>query len=239
MLRARVLPPARWYLGFDCATKTFAFSLSRVDLSGAAAIRARALACQELLRRPASEESAARLEAAVAALDRESRDMVRLVDGETVDLFPGRADADIPTVERVRAVVAYVRARVLPALAIAENPCVIVEFQMGPNARARVVSAALVTLFADMEVIIVGPSLKNKVHADEQGMYCHFAKKYARSYDANKAHAKYNFARIEQLFGTEIPAMRPAALRGHIADSFMQVLGHLRYGHEENAEAMF
>ena len=50
---------------------------------------------------------------------------------------------------------------------------------------------------------------------------------------SNKAHAKYNFALVEELFGTKIPLTTPASLRGHIADSFMQVLGYLIYGPDE------
>src|SRR5271166_1809370 len=57
-------PTARWYLGFDCATKTFAFSLSRVDFAafraGKAAIARRARAAREVLRRAEACAQAAR-----------------------------------------------------------------------------------------------------------------------------------------------------------------------------------
>jgi hypothetical protein len=245
----------RWHLGFDCATKTFAFSLSRVDLDAFAAgrerIRARARAILEVARRAealaaADPAAAARLVAevapAAAALDAETRDFVRIVDGETVDLFPGRADDDIPTVERLRAVARYVAARVRPAVAAAVPPGerlrVVVEFQMGPNAKARAVAAALIALFAEEDVIIVGPTLKNKVATCEAGRYCYFAERYKTSYGANKAHAKYNFARLEEAFGTGIPPTAPAALRGHIADSFMQVIGYLVHGPDEKTAAL-
>jgi hypothetical protein len=251
----------KWFLGFDCATKTFGFSLSRVDLAAAAAARERLArsgrAAAELLRRAgdlagAGDAAAAAgiLDAAAAsveAADRESRGFVRLVDGETKDLFPGRPDKEISTVERLRAVARYVAGRIRPALERHVAPAgegraqIVIEYQMGQNSPARAVAAALIALFAEENVIIVGPSLKNKVATCEAGRYCYFAEKYATSYTANKAHAKFNFARLEELFGTEIPATVPASLRGHIADSFMQVIGHLVHGaaDAEKAAAMF
>jgi hypothetical protein len=240
----------RWHLGFDCATKTFAFSLSRIDLDAFAAgrvrIRQQTRAVLEVARRAAADASAAELVtevmAVAAALDAETRGFVRIVDGETVDLFPDRADNDISTVERIRAVARYVAGRVRPAVAAAmpagERLRVVVEYQMGANARARAVAAALVALFADEDIIIVGPTLKNKVATSEAGRYCYFAEQYKTSYSANKAHAKHNFAALEAAFGTSIPATTPAALRGHIADSFMQVIGYLIHGPDEKNAAL-
>lgn len=247
----------KWHVGFDCATKTFAFSLSRVDLEAFAAARGRICARLEAtrevvrraeeLRRGGDDAAAARLVAeilpAIEALDAETRAFLHLADGETVDLFPGRADDSISTVERLRAVARYVAQRVRPSVAAVvpagERLRVVVEFQMGPNAKARAVAAALITLFAEEDVIIVGPTLKNKIAVSEEGRYCYFAERYSTSYGANKAHAKYNFARLEELFGTCIPPTQPASLRGHIADSFMQVLGYLVHGPDEKTAALY
>lgn len=249
-------PRSKWFLGFDCATKSLAFSLSRVDpdaFRGASArLRSRTQAALEVLQRAARLAAAApdaaralvdEVRPTLEAADAESRSFVRLADGETVDLFPGRPDRDIATVERLRAVARYVAERVRPALGrrvpAGERVRVVVEFQLGFNAPSRAVAAALVTLFAEEDTIIVGPSLKNKVATCEEGRYANFVERFATTYGANKAHAKFNFARIETAFGTAIPATRPPALRGHIADSFMQVLGHLAFGSEENAASLF
>ena len=244
----------RWHLGFDCATKTFAFSLSRIDLDAFAAgrdrIRQQTRAVLEVLRRAEALADAAaaahivgEVAASAAALEAETRDFVRIVDGEVVDLFPGRADEEISTVERIRAVARYIAGRVRPAVAAAvpagERIRAVVEFQMGPNARARAVSAALITLFAEDDVIIVGPTLKNRVATSEAGRYCYFAERYKTSYSANKAHAKHNFAALEATFGTSIPPTTPAAMRGHIADSFLQVIGYLIHGPDEKNAALY
>lgn len=242
----------RWYVGFDCATKTFAFSIGRIQIDPGfvAAADARLKKIEALLARMLAAGSAAAATAgnpdiadirrAVDKLGSEIRNCIRIVDGETVDLFKGRADSDIATVERVRAVSRYVATRVRPALLAAtggEPYQAIIEYQMGPNARARTVSTALVTLFCDEAVVLVGPSLKNKVAVTPQGRYGLFTEKHLTTYAANKAHAKYNFTKLEELFGSTIPHTS-AASRGHIADSFMQILGFLMFV-DKNAKEQF
>lgn len=242
-------PSPVWHLSFDAATKTFAFSLTRFDYDAAgatlASLRRRATAARQLAERfvaataSAATASAAptmaqvaRLAQSVAALDTEARALIRVVDGDCADLVPDVADDDIPTVRRVRAVVTYVRARVLPALAArppGEPLRVYVEYQMGQNARARTVAAALLALFCDEDVVLVGPSLKNKVALAPHLEYPLFAEKYARAYDANKAHALANYGYALTYFASEAPHCKKS-LQGHIADSFMQVLGHLAAG---------
>ena len=272
-------PAAQTYLSFDCATKTFAFSICRVRsdlLFNVAPLRARLAAIQALrdavvrdivLHNAVShnaishnatcantilDEAVAlceKLQVAVAALDAESRSIIELLDGDVVDLAPGRADADVGTVDRLRAVASYIDRRVRPALAnslgnslgnsLRQNAIVVVEYQMGPNARARAVAAALVALFAAERVIIVGPSLKNRIATCEAGRYGHFLQRYSGSYGANKAHAAFNFKVLEGAFGSAIPPTT-AARRGHIADSCMQVLGHIIHGaSEKDAAHMF
>ena len=245
----------RWFLGFDCATKTFAFSICRIDTSAlrpawVATQRRRLAAAAELyaraiaqLQRGALEEARAIIDAVLAAVGTLLTDtsVIELADGGVVDLAPGRPEASVGTVERIRALAGYVADRIRPALARcgARDCTVVIEYQMGPNARARAIAAALVALFANESVMFVGPSLKNRVCTGGTGQYANFAKKYSNSYGANKAHAIHNFAVIESVFGTRIPAT-PAALRGHIADSFMQILGHLLHGvDDKNASKMF
>lgn len=246
--------PAQLYLSFDCATKTFAFSICRVHsdlLHNVAPLRARLAAIQALhkviLRDVEKSEDTIKLceklQVAVADLAAEARSAIELLDGDIVDLAPGRADADVGTVDRLRAVATYVDRRVRPALAALSAPgqtaVVVIEYQMGPNARARAVAAALVALFAAERVIIVGPSLKNRLATCEAGRYGHFLQRYSGSYGANKAHAAFNFKVLEGAFGSTIPPTT-AARRGHIADSCMQVLGHIIHGaSEKDAAQMF
>lgn len=248
---------AETYLSFDCATKTFAFTVSRVSLPAlraTAQMRGRAAAARLLLERAAARlhsgdsESQQRAAAeygmakdAVGRLDAETRSAIEILDGEVVDLAPGQPDASVGTVDRLRALAQYVERRVRPALALAlapagggsaRPPLVVIEYQMGPNSRARAVAAALVALFAAERIVIVGPSLKNRVAASAAGQYGHFLQNHRTSYAANKAHALFNFRTIEAAFPSGVPPTS-AALRGHIADSFMQVLGFILHGPDE------
>ena len=44
----------------------------------------------------------------------------------------------------------------------------------------------------EFDVIVIGPSLKNKLELDKSKTHSYFIEKYAKKYDANKAHAKSN-----------------------------------------------
>ena len=234
-----------WFLSFDPATVTFAFSLSRIDVAGCVAAVPDLRASIAAARAALAARDAAAAAAAVAAADAATRGLIVLADGAVADLSGGVADDDIPMVRRLQAVARYVEERVRPAVRraleshLGETLQVVVEYQMGANDKTRAVAAALVTLFAAEDVIIVGPSLKNRVAIGEDGRYCYFAQRYAKAYSANKAHARHNFARFEAAFGSQIPPTPTAALRGHIADSFLQVVGHLAFGRKSGAELMF
>lgn len=224
----------RWFLSFDCATKTLAFSLCYVDLprirEGLPGFCRRLAALRELAAR--GELDCPRGRGALAALDADLSALFRIAAGDTVDLFPGVADKDIPTVVRIRELARYVDRRIRPLLAGARPLRVLVEFQMGVNAPARAVAAALVALFADEDSALVGPALKNQVSFSPAGGYGAFAARYRKAYDANKAHAAFNFGTLEAAFGSGVDPGLPARLRGHVADSVMQVWGHLLPGEE-------
>jgi hypothetical protein len=90
---------------------------------------------------------------------------------------------------------------------------VLVEYQMGPNDKSRNVGSQILYHYStpDIEffsanftsdlykpidkykVAIVGPSLKNKICLVSGGKLSDFIPLYAKNYDANKAHSKFNF----------------------------------------------
>jgi hypothetical protein len=100
---------------------------------------------------------------------------------------------------------------------------VLLEYQMGPNDKSRNVCSQILYHYSTMDneyknsdnfndsfdhnidntndgtnkilydIEIVGPSLKNKINMDPDKPYEFFAKKYVKTYDANKAHSKNNF----------------------------------------------
>lgn len=230
----------KWYLGFDCATKTLGFGLMSISLEHYQLHRERLWGTA--LKMVRGELTAAE----ISQLDRETAALIVPIDGEVVDLFPGRPDKSIHTIERIRALKKYVTNRIAPSIEKNVPPKegnkfhlkVPVEFQMGPNARARTIAASLITQFDSYDVFLVGPSLKNKVHFTEEGKYAHFVAKYNTLYTASKAHTKFNFVWLENIFGTQIPPTKPASNRGHIADAIMQVFGHILYGLQEGEHSL-
>jgi hypothetical protein len=89
---------------------------------------------------------------------------------------------------------------------------VLVEYQMGPNDKSRNVGSQILYHYSTMDmgflsanfttiytpevkykVVIVGPSLKNKICLVFGGSLSDFIPLYAKNYDANKAHSKFNF----------------------------------------------
>jgi hypothetical protein len=196
-----------WFLGFDPATKSFAHVL--VEVPNVEALKA-----------------AGRGEGLTDSV-------VMFRDGATIDLFPGRADKSIHAVERIRAVVEYVEKVVLPAVTLktrGQRVRVCIEFQMGANAKTRMVCAALLTLFSKYDVCLVAPALKSKIWFAESGRYYRFLEKYSTTYTANKEHAKHNFDLI--ICASRVSLTLPAATRGHVADAFMLIAGHVSSGDE-------
>jgi hypothetical protein len=90
---------------------------------------------------------------------------------------------------------------------------VLVEYQMGPNDKSRNVGSQILYHYSTPNieffsanftsdlyipinkyiVSIVGPSLKNKICLCPGGKLSDFIPLYAKNYDANKAHSKFNF----------------------------------------------
>ena len=254
-----------YFLSFDCATKSLAFVIAYVDVENISL---------DIINQNINNQDINK---------QDINKLIKIIDGETVDLFPNIADVDILTVDRIKALVIYVRKRILPILAgLGRQPLiltnndtilagqdqhqdrqllqaiagqdqqlqaiadqdrqlqattdqlqavagqdrqlqVLIEFQMGANPKARMIFAALIAIFADYDVELVNPSLKNKIYFSEEGKHKHFIKKYSQLYSANKAHAKYNFEFIEKKIGSPIKAT--STEKGHIADAFMQILG--------------
>jgi hypothetical protein len=240
----------RWFLSFDPATKSLAYSLCWVDF-GAAARRLPEIQrllppLREVLARAAKggdsgyEEMAAlavalrRAREVAVGLRAEIATFFRIAAGGVEDLFPGVDDRTIPTVRRIQAVARFVEREVHPllkrTLPVKAPLRVLVEYQMGGNSSARSVSDALLALFADFEAAIVAPALKNKVFCSDSLHYSSFAALYSNAYSANKAHALRSFKFLEATFGSGVPSTIPDRLRGHIADSVMQTLGHVLHG---------
>uniref|UniRef100_A0A6C0I271 Uncharacterized protein n=1 Tax=viral metagenome TaxID=1070528 RepID=A0A6C0I271_9ZZZZ len=209
------------YLSFDCATKTFAYSLSYVNLDISHILK-------DFIQDLQGEQGEQGIQSLVHKYYLKMKSIIYLMDGAVVDFFPNIPDNKINTVDRIQKMSNYIKDTIIPKINDIPDIEIFIEFQMGSNHKARMISSALIALFSKYKVRLINPSLKNKVYVTEEGKHKHFIKKYTNLYSANKEHAKYNFALIEDIFKSDIPHTKKAE-RGHIADSFMQVLGYLLY----------
>lgn len=215
-----------YYLSFDCATKTFAYSLSYVNLNINHIKNMLKDLIQEIQNCVNIQEFRRILQECYSKI---KVSIIYLIDGAVVDFFPDIPDNKINTVDRIQKMSNYIKDIIIPKINDINDIEIFIEFQMGSNHKARMISSALIAIFSKYKVRLINPSLKNKVYVTEEGKHKHFIKKYTNLYSANKEHAKYNFALIENIFKSNIPQTKKNE-RGHIADSFMQVLGYLLYG---------
>lgn len=220
----------KWFLSFDCATKTFAYILVKINLdlfyNNNHIIKQILLQVKDQLSKGIINEDLIDI---IRKIDSNTKKIITIIDGRCIDLVPGIRSKDIDTVERVKKMSLYVKEYIYPLLTNIPKEFlhVLIEFQMSHNVQSRAVSIGLIALFADYNVHFVNPCLKNKINMTDIGHYSNFIQKYKNSYDANKKHALFNFKTFESVFNQEL--MISDKLKGHIADSFMQILGHLIY----------
>lgn len=167
------------------------------------------------------------------------------------DLLPGEPlkGASIEKrMGRLKGVIQYIK-KVNSSIEGSDIDKVLVEYQMSANDKSRNVSTALIYEFggADHEftfsgtsgnvekasvtqieqrVVMVGPSLKSKVYFGSSGKIQNFRRKYMNNYDANKAHAKYNFTKWLENHDSQnkIAGIAKKNL-DDVADSFLMAYG--------------
>jgi len=222
------------FLGFDCGTKSLGYSLVTYNYPLAKKIKERI----NLTDCTTISEARERL----IELNELSKQLIVMRACGVLDLVPGKKNKDISTVERVRGLINEIRQTINPHVVdlgdVALN--VVVEFQMGINAQSRHIESALIALYADCNVIIISPVLKNKIILpdDPKSNQCYFFEANLSNYVANKKHCVYCFTRISKLFEFELPKLSAHKMRD-LADSFMQIWGFLRFGNHADAAGKF
>ncbi len=108
---------------------------------------------------------------------------------------------------------------------------VLIEYQMSANDKSRCVSNQILYHYAEYKTVLVGPSLKNKVHFAPELRHNRFIEKYASKYTANKNHTKANFLHwIEENNRKDLIANIKKKNIDDLADAFMQIVGFVQCG---------
>ncbi len=125
------------------------------------------------------------------------------------DLIPGKKIASVTPVQITKLLYDYL-CEITDVLCEGIKYKVLIEYQMGPNDKARNIASQIMMFFTsyDFEIEIVGPSLKNKIFLGEwapenETLHCNFVAKYSSLYSANKQHSKFVFTRLLELWNNK------------------------------------
>ena len=215
-----------YFVGFDCALKSLAFCVCRIDIEGLSKYNETCADLQTTLAKLTAENFESSMQK-IEQIDAETKKLIELIDGDVVNLAPNKDNRNIAPVERIKLISQYVHERILPI--VPKDAIIIVEYQMAQNEKAAIASHTIISAFAlTHDVRLVSTKLKNDVSLCSDGTREAFANKEINSHTAIKNQVKFNFLLAEKLFTSHLKTIR-AGLREHIADSFMQILGWCKH----------
>jgi hypothetical protein len=230
-----------YFLSFDCAVKTFAFSFIRLDFLNIdyRKLREQLSIVRDIIYILSNNIKVNNIDNVnkisthfdemikiVTSIDNKIKHSIQVIDADTFDLLDGGKMSDSDMITRIKGLCEYVDKKINPMISIypKDKITVLIEQQM-PGTPAISIASGLATIFSPYygyNTYMVCPSLKNKCNLSEQGEYHIFAKKYKKSYDANKAHTLQNLLFLESVFDFDINLSRN--MKGHVADCVMQTL---------------
>lgn len=208
----------KYYLSFDCATKTFTYVLVKVNHTYLSIDFKSIMKCIHLFD-----------DNVLNKINYIADNTIQIMEAKCIDLFPNVSNKTISTVDRIKRMVEYVKANIYPKIQDIDKDdiVVIIEFQMSHNTQSKVIAISLITLFTDYNVQLIHPTLKNKVALSNEGNYAYFIEKYNNNYTANKEHALYNFKLFEITFNQYQNYSN--TMKKNIADAFLQIFGLILY----------
>ena len=190
--------------------------------------------------------------AALKLIDKLIDDLINPVFLDVVDLIPGKKVKDVDVAVRAASLKGYLC--FLDRLAnINSNDTepwdVLMEYQMGPNDQSRNVGSQILYHYSQpkieyksanlqnssyiaptrqINVHIVGPSLKNTINFVKGKDLAFFMEKYATSYTANKNHSKANFYEWMKNKDSKLIGKIEKKNMDDVADAVTQALAWLR-----------
>ncbi len=205
------------FIGFDVATKSLAVSIIKVEpmetiLSG---IKSK---FDEYKKKMYGESRIAHLSSSCELLSAANillSSRYKIIYLDVVDLIPNKKLKQTTTIERTLFLNKFFQTKLRDILIEIpqEERIFLIEYQMGPNDKSRVISSQI-ALFCAMfcsdriedakkQIYLVGPSLKNTIffRNDEKSHHSYHIQKYKTNYAANKNHTKYLLKKLVELHG--------------------------------------
>lgn len=232
-----------YFISFDVATKSLAVSIIEYNINYLDDIEAAIIEYHK--NKPnlqGSKNINKLLEAYICLLDQTKKifdTKMKIIDLRVKDLIPGKKLSETTIVERTSALYKYlceIDQKIADLNLEPKDILFLIEYQMGPNDKSRVISSQIMyhftkfatTIDSEPNIQLVGPSLKNKIIIGGlDSNYSEFLEKYSCNYTANKNHAKYNFIKLIKYLDVEhmINGIRKKNI-DDIADSVLMSLAY-------------
>lgn len=213
-------------LSFDCANKSLAVGLYKIDNDLVKSIR-------DIINRYKLCQSDTEK---VGGMKSDIDSLINIIYIDVLYLIPDKKVKDSSILDRTRGL----KEKLVSINKIIEDEVhlsndekikVFIEYQMNVNDKSRTIYNQLIYEYIDetkYEIIIMKPHLKNTIYLSEELKYCDILKNYNSVYRCNKQHSKLNFLHFIEVFGLQdkIKHIKKKNL-DDIADTFMQMLSYI------------
>lgn len=194
-----------YILSFDVATKSLAVSLIKYNYNINDAYAQIKKIYEEYKKE--NKPTIDKLKSYNLLLDKTNdilHNMISFEMAEVIDLIPDKQIKDTTINERTIRLKNYLIELDKKLSLITGDLTILIEYQMGPNDKSRVISSQLLYHFSVnyTKILLIGPSLKNKVFIknDEKSEHSYYLQKHKTNYTANKNHSKYVMQKILNIY---------------------------------------
>lgn len=233
-----------YIIGFDPATKTFAYCFFYLDdsyfanydkymnkikklrelyLSYVEEFESISVVTHESMAKLVTLQSNIKKVLALASeWEKELKPMIRIISAETVDLVPGVLNSDITPAQRIKPLGVYmekIKAIVVKHCAL-NDLHVYVELQMKINSKSNIVANALMGMLYTSNLFTIDSRIKNTAFFGDRNKICNFIRNTSRG--QNKSQSISNLNTVIERFTVVNTSI--FAVTDHIADAFMQVM---------------
>ena len=182
-----------YYLSFDVATKSLAFSFIRYNINWKKDINI------EYSKLENNEINAIQFLENVNVILNNS---LQYLYGNVIDLIPGKKIKDVNIFEKSKYLKEHlnkINNNICEILNISnleiikDELQILIEYQMSHNYNSNAIYNQIIYEYTPLKIDKVIPTCKNKIYLHNNLIYQNFIEKYANNYTANKNHTKANF----------------------------------------------
>jgi len=207
------------FLSFDCANKTLAYMIVEINVNIIEEIRGE-------VRNEGKEYIKKKQK--IKEIEKKLEKYIEFKKYGVVDVLNGKKIKNTTTIERTKML-----KNKLDELnflnCIDSNTTIVIEKQPRlSNFKSSTICDQIMMYFADYNINLISPKLKNKISYNEKLRHEIFLRKYKTKYSADKNHSKSNFLYLLKIFKQEsILSKIQKSSYDDIADSFQQIIAYI------------